>query len=236
MTATTGADRRPRKERKENADRRRRQVLDAACRSIVSNGLARTTLATVAAEAGLSQGVAVFYFQSKNGLLTEALRDLYQVYETHWRQAIAATDPDPTSRLVAIMQADFHPKVCNPAVLSVWFAFWGEQKFTPQYAEITREFNDNRSTAIQGICRELLADDPGRAHDLAEWVDTLTDGYWQNLHLFPDSYTRERAKASSLEFLCALLPDRADRLRAASRAIAAQAGHSGLGRRKARRS
>lgn len=216
MTATPGAENRPRKERKENADRRRRQVLDAAYRSIVSHGLARTTLATVAAEAGLSQGVAVFYFQSKNGLLTEALRDLYQVYETHWRDAIDRAEPDPAAQLVAIVQADFDPKVCNSSILSVWFAFWGEQKFTPQYAEITREFDDNRTTAVQGICRDLLPDDPQRAHDIAEWIDTLTDGYWQNIHLFPSSYQTVQALTSSLEFLCALLPDHADRLRAAA--------------------
>ena len=45
---TEVAEKRPRKERKENADRRRRQLLDAARRSILKNGLARTTLATVA--------------------------------------------------------------------------------------------------------------------------------------------------------------------------------------------
>ena len=63
MTTSTSDTLRPRKERKENADKRRRQVLDATYRSIVSHGLAKTTLATVADEAGLSQGVAVFYFK-----------------------------------------------------------------------------------------------------------------------------------------------------------------------------
>ena len=78
----------PRKERKENADRRRRQLLDATRRSIVAHGLARTTLATVAVEAGLSQGVAVFYFASKTGLLTETMRDMYRSYEENWQAAL----------------------------------------------------------------------------------------------------------------------------------------------------
>ena len=47
MTGTT-PQRRPRKERKENADRRRRQLLDATRRSIAANGLQRTTFDTVA--------------------------------------------------------------------------------------------------------------------------------------------------------------------------------------------
>jgi TetR/AcrR family transcriptional repressor of bet genes len=211
---TTSTSERPRKERKENADKRRRQVLDATYRSIVTNGLARTTLATVAEEAGLSQGVAVFYFKSKNGLLSEALRDLYHVYEVHWQTAIDSAGSDPAAQLSALVRADFHPNVCNPAILSVWFAFWGEQKFTPQYGEITSEFDENRLRAIRGICANLLPGDAARAANIAEWVDTLTDGYWQNLHLFPDIYDNKSACQSTLDCLAALLPEFADRLQA----------------------
>ena len=203
---------RQRKERKQNADKRRRQVLDATYRSIVSNGLQRTTLATVAEEAGLSQGVAVFYFKSKNGLLSEALRDLYLIYEAHWQEAVEAAGSDPAAQLQALVRADFDPKICNPAILSVWFAFWGEQKFTPQYGEITREFDDNRQRAIQDICKKLLPDDPAHASDVADWVDTLTDGYWQNLHLFPASYNNESARRSTLRALQALIPELKTRL------------------------
>ena len=77
MQTLSNSDPKPPKERKErkgNADMRRRQILDATLRSIILSGLAKTTLATVAAEADLSQGVAIFYFKSKNGLLSEALR------------------------------------------------------------------------------------------------------------------------------------------------------------------
>ncbi|MCB1340923.1 MAG: TetR family transcriptional regulator C-terminal domain-containing protein [Pseudooceanicola sp.] len=203
---------RQRKERKQNADKRRRQVLDATYRSIVTNGLQRTTLATVAEEAGLSQGVAVFYFKSKNGLLSEALRDLYITYETHWQDAIDAAGTDAAARLMALVRADFDPKICNASILSVWFAFWGEQKFTPQYGAITSEYDDNRLRAIRDICAHLLPADPDRAHDIADWVDTLTDGYWQNLHLFPTVYTNAGAERSTLRALRALLPEFADRL------------------------
>ena len=97
----------PRNERTENAERRRRQLLDAARRSIIANGLAKTTLATVAGEAGLSQGVAVFYFKSKGGLLAETLRDLYQSYEDHWMRAMKRAGT-PAAKLAALIDADFH--------------------------------------------------------------------------------------------------------------------------------
>lgn len=207
---------RPRKERKENADKRRRQILDATFRSIVSNGLAKTTLATVANEAGLSQGVAVFYFKSKNGLLSEALRDLYQTYQTRWQGALSEVGDDPAIQLATIVRADFDPLICNSQTLSAWFAFWGEQKFTPQYADITKEFDTRRTMVIQDICKRLLPEEPDRALNLSEWVDTLTDGYWQHLHLYPETIKKSDALAGTFRFLCAHLPDHAEKLRAYS--------------------
>lgn len=212
MAETDLTEPRSRKERKGNADKRRRQVLDAAYRSISTHGLARTTLATIAAEAGLSQGVAVFYFKSKSGVLTEALRDLYEVYTAHWRQALGAVGDDPVDQLYAIVTADFDPKVCNPEILSVWFAFWGEQSFIPSYTEITRDFAAHRTRAIGEICARLIPDSPERAEDVALWVDTFTDGLWQNLHLSPNTVTSQEACQSTLRLLAALLPDHATRL------------------------
>ena len=210
MAASEGSGRKPRKERKENADKRRRQILDATLKSIVANGLAKTTLATVANEAGLSQGVAVFYFKSKTGILTEALRDQYQTYEAHWQAALDKSPEAPAARLRTIIEADFSPKICNPSSLAIWFAFFGEQNFVPQYAEITGEFEEKRSRMLSDICRQLAPDDSGKASLASGWIDTLTDGYWQKLHLFPHSYTREGALTQTLNFLQTLFPSHAD--------------------------
>jgi TetR/AcrR family transcriptional repressor of bet genes len=213
MSSTDPIERKPRKERTKNADKRRQQLLTATLRSIVSNGLTKTTLATVANEAGLSQGVAVFYFHSKTGLLTEALREQYQIYENNWKSMLAKAGPDPLDQLLAMIKADFAPKICGPEALSIWFAFWGEQKFTPQYAEISAQFDISRTAAIRQICRKLVADDPaGRADMVAAWIDTFTDGYWQKLHLFPRTETREMAISATYALIAQLMPEHAARL------------------------
>lgn len=206
---TDPAEKRPRKERRENADRRRRQLLDAARRSILKNGLARTTLATVASEAGLSQGVAVFYFKSKGGLLTAALRDLYQSYETLWTTALEAAGPDPSAQLWALVDVDFSADACGPDVLPLWFAFWGELRFTGDYAAIAEDFDARRARAVAGIWAALMPDaGRGEAQRMAEWMDTLTDGYWQRLHLAPGSFNREDARAATRDCLERLLSRR----------------------------
>lgn len=199
--------RKPRKERKENAERRRRQLLDAARRSILTHGLAKTTLATVADEAGLSQGVAVFYFESKSGLLTQTLRDLYEGYETLWMQALERASTAPLERLIALLEADFSADACGADVLPLWFAFWGELRFTGQYAEVAAEFDSRRHAVLSDIWAQLLPKArSAEADQLAEWMESLTDGYWQRLHLAPGSYDRQRALSASKVCLGRLVP------------------------------
>ena len=192
----------PRKERKGNADMRRRQLIEATLRSVEAHGLAKTTLATVAAEAGLSQGVAVFYYKSKTGLLVAALEDLYQAYEAHWHAALEAAGTEPKAQLLALIEADFDASICNPSMLAVWYAYWGEQSFSPQYAAISQQFSSRRSAAIEEVCQSLVGD--GNARAVARWIDTLTDGYWHRIHL--GSSTREAALADTLAFLARILP------------------------------
>ncbi|WP_428516040.1 TetR family transcriptional regulator C-terminal domain-containing protein [Roseovarius sp.] len=203
---TTKSTEKPRKERKANADKRRRQLLEATRRSIIEHGLAKTTLATVAAEAGLSQGVAVFYFKSKNGLLVETLRAHYEFYDDTWRAALEQAGPDPMDRLMALITADFSEDVCSAESLSLWFAFWGEQTFVPQYAEVCREFDRDRVAAIREACAALMTDAPEEeVHRVAQWIDTLTDGFWQNLHLQPTRMTPAECLASTRAMIDALI-------------------------------
>lgn len=207
---TTDTTKKPRKERKENAAKRRQQLLDATLRSIAANGLSKTTLATVAAEAGLSQGVAVFYFKSKTGLLTEALRAHYERYQKNWIAALKRAGDDPVAQLIALIEAEFSPTVSNAEALSIWFAFWGEQKFTPQYAEISAEFDRHRTAESQRVCGALMPHaDADEVRQVADWIETLTEGYWQHLHVFGETTSRAGATQSALALAARLMPDHA---------------------------
>ena len=200
-------EKKPRKERKENADRRRRQLLDAARRSILRHGLAKTTLATVADQAGLSQGVAVFYFKSKGGLLAETLRDLYQSYEALWTAALDDETADPRDRLVRVLEADFCEAACGPDVLPLWFAFWGELRSTEDYAAVADAFDTRRHEALLALWSEILPDAPEEeVAQITEWMETLTDGYWQSLHLTPNYYDRKSALNATKELLARVVP------------------------------
>ncbi len=204
---------RPRKERVENATKRRRQIIEATLRSVVKNGLAATTLATVAQEAGLSQGVAVFYFKNKHTLLAEALRSHFEFYRQNWLQALAATGPDPIDRIVALVRADFDPEVSNPQALAIWHAFWGEANARPLYAEIAKELDADRAAEMREACAELIkrdGRDPGHADLVAAGVDSLTDGLWLRIYLTPEDMSPALALEITARHLAADFPEHAE--------------------------
>lgn len=187
-------------------------MIEATLRSVVANGLSKTTLATVAAEAGLSQGVAVFYFKTKDGLLAAALAHQYELYEDAWSAELAAAGADPADRLAALIRADFAPEVCSHETLAIWFAFWGEAKFRPRYAETSSEFDDRRGREIERICAELMPGaQPENVHEVAICIDSMTDGFWQRMYLQPEIFGRAEAMATTFRLLAFLFPDRADR-------------------------
>ena len=103
---------RPKGEDLENARLRRKQLIDATVESIVDHGLSATTLATVARASGLSQGTAVFYFKTKDALLSEAFRYREEEYRTAWKQAVALANDDPVDRIVAMVFASL--PTCPP--------------------------------------------------------------------------------------------------------------------------
>ena len=154
--------------------------------SIARNGLSATTLATVAEAAGLSQGVTVFYFKSKQALLAEALRWHYEEYRTVWRAAFVAAPEDPVARIVALVRADFDPAICNRRTLTLWYAFWGEATARPMFASISEGFDRERAVVLREQCEaaaDLLDATAWTPSTFAIAIDALTDGLWIHMHL-----------------------------------------------------
>jgi AcrR family transcriptional regulator len=204
-------ERRPRRERADNAARRRAQILEATIESIVRHGLAATTLATVADAAGLSQGVTVFYFKTKQALLAEALRTHYEDYRAVWRAALDTAPADPVGRILALIRADFDPSICNRRTLTLWHAFWGEASARPIFATISEGYDRERAASMRDACEAAAALlDPGiwTPAELALAIDSLTDGLWLRMHLAPDAMDNAAALRITARVLAAAFPSR----------------------------
>lgn len=203
---------------------RRQQILDAALDSIAENGLADTTLATVAKKAGLSQASLVFHFKTKDALLTEALRFLNDQYDNNWKEALANASDHPVERVCKLVEAYFHRSVCSRKRIGVWFAFWGEAKAQPTYLEICGAGDQERCDAMTEECArllELLGQDTADAADLALMIDGLCDGLMQSLLINYKEFGRKDAMRVAFGQLTRLFPDYAELIRSnADRAVA----------------
>ncbi|WP_340116797.1 TetR family transcriptional regulator C-terminal domain-containing protein [Pelagibius sp. 7325] len=208
---------RPRKERVENAAMRRRQLIEATIDSIVEHGLSATTLATVSDGAGLSQGVAVFYFKNKQTLLAETLKYHYEEYTEVWKSAVAAAPDDAVEKILAMVGADLDERICNRRHLALWNSFWGEAKARPVFAEICDTYDAEHTAVLTALCRmaeDLIADPSWNAETLAEALATLTDGMWIRMHVTPDAMDNAAGRRMVGRFLATLLPARHDQVMA----------------------
>ena len=76
----------------DTADQRRGQMLRAAIEVIEERGFPETRIADVAARAGTSPALVIYYFKTKDQLLTEALR---YAEDTWYRPAPGGWRPSP---------------------------------------------------------------------------------------------------------------------------------------------
>jgi TetR/AcrR family transcriptional repressor of bet genes len=192
------------KKRTAPKEERQQQLIQATIRSVASNGMSDTTMATVSREAGLSQGIINLHFQSKDRLLVETLRFLSEQYRCAWEKAVSRAGDSPADRLAAMVATDFKPPVCDRNKLAVWFAFWGESKSRPTYRKICALRDMAYRSEMVLVCEEL-AEQGGYenidAGSVAAALSAMTSGLWLDLLTNPRSMSRERAIQISMSYL-----------------------------------
>jgi AcrR family transcriptional regulator len=126
------------------ADQRRAQMLDAALAVISERGYADTRIADVAERAGVSPALVIYYFKTKDHLLTEAIR----YYEDHWYEAGQRRMAQMTSAAARIEEivamsclAEDEPEPATSWLL--WLDFWAQGARNPEVASV-RQKSDER--------------------------------------------------------------------------------------------
>lgn len=188
---------------------RRRQLIDATVTSISKHGISGATLTAVTKEAGLSLGLVNFHFKSKDALLAETLKFLAEEHRALWMSALTRPDLGPADKLRALIDAQFHPRICNRKKLSVWFAFFGEATQRKSYRAITSEIDMERQEVCTELCRDIITqngDSAVSAEDVALTLEGLFDGLWLNILMYPSKFSREAAHMQVLSYLSLAFP------------------------------
>jgi len=188
---------------------RKQQIIEATLDCIDELGLSQTTLASIAKKTGVSQGVLVFHFQTKDALLEQSLRYLSREYEECWQAALAQVPKDAVSRLKALVYAAFKPSICNRKKISVWYAFWGESRSRPKYQQVCGEQDSHFSDTLLAICEEIECDQPARLPALtaALSIEGMIDGLWQNFLIGKPGFKRRQALQAIEELIGIIYPN-----------------------------
>ena len=173
---------------------RKKQLIDATITCISRHGISGTTLTAVTKEAGLSLGLVNFHFKSKDALLTATLKYLAEEHRTLWMRDADRTDLSAASKLRAIVDAQFHPRICSGKKLTVWFAFFGEAAHRKSYRETSAQIDMERQELCTNLCAEIIAEGSYRGVDaegVALTLEGLFDGFWLNMLMYPAKFPRK---------------------------------------------
>lgn len=189
---------------------RRQQLLDATIKCISEKGLGSFTLADVAREAGLSQGIVNLHFNSKDNLLYETLQFIAEDYDRAFMAALEKSPDRAADKLLALMEMDLKPAICDRKKLAVWFAFWGEVRSVPTYQKICAAYDDKYDEILFQLAEQIIREGNYNhvdAHTVTEALSSLTDGLWLSCLVNPKTFDRGTALKSVLSYLHAVFPD-----------------------------
>jgi TetR/AcrR family transcriptional repressor of bet genes len=197
-------------------EQRRLQALQAAVEVIGERGLCDTRVTDIAERARLSPGLLLYYFESKDRLLTEALafaEDRFYLDTFHELTGIA----DPAQRLVTLVERscpNYGPDD-DQGDWPLWVELWGRARRDPEAAR-KREALDRRwRTIITDIVRDgerIGVFEPADAADFALRFAALIDGLAIQVMLGDPDVTSKRMRDLALEMAARELGVRFDAL------------------------
>jgi TetR/AcrR family transcriptional repressor of bet genes len=196
------------KRRTASKEERQGQLIKATIRSIARHGLSETTIATVAKEAGLSQGIINLHFQSKERLLEETLSHIVDEYRTAWYKAMKSSGDSAAEKLAALVAVDFDKLICQRNKLAVWFAFWGESRSRLTYRKIYAESNREYRQLLTELCEDLIKQSNTKiqAQRVAIGLLAMNSGLWLDMLISPSEMPAEQARGISLSYLRGVFP------------------------------
>jgi betaine-aldehyde dehydrogenase len=154
---------------------RRRQLVEVTIDSLAEVGFVGTTLAQIAARAGVSPGLVAHYFEDKDGLLEAAFRSLARRVGTQVGSRLRLVGT-PRGRIQAIIDANLAPEEFDQRTGSAWLAFWGQVLHVESLKRIQAVYQRRTLLNLRNSLRKLVA--PEEAHSLAAMIAAMIDGVW----------------------------------------------------------
>jgi AcrR family transcriptional regulator len=152
------------------ADHRREQMLRAALEVISERGYADTRIADVAERIGISPALVIYYFKTKDQLLTEAIRYSEDTWYSDGLRRLEEL-PSAAARIEEIVAMSCLPEADPDPYISwkLWLDFWALAARNPEVAAL-REKSDER-------WREVISSLVSRGQRDGEFRDVDPDNF-----------------------------------------------------------
>jgi AcrR family transcriptional regulator len=149
-----------------------------------------------------------FYFKSKDQLLLATLEQIVDEYSAFWQQALYKGRVAPAAGLEAMIEADFHPSVCNPEKISIWYAFWAEAGNNPAYQGLVQRLETDYIQQTVELCQRIITEGGYGidARTVAVGLNAMIDGLWFDCLMEPKAFNRNDAKRVCRSYLAAVFP------------------------------
>jgi len=154
---------------------RRRQLVEVTIDSLAELGYVGTTLAQIAARAGVSAGLVAHYFNDKDGLLEAAFRSLARRVGMRVRARLRQVGT-PRGRIQAVIDANLAPEEFDQRTGSAWLAFWGQLLHVERLKRVQTVYQRRTLSTLRNALRTLLP--PEQAQSLAAMIAAMIDGIW----------------------------------------------------------
>jgi len=190
------------------ADQRREQMLRAALDVIAERGYAESRIADVAERAGTSPALVIYYFKTKDQLLTEAIR----FSEDNWYEAGTsrmARIPTAAGKLEEIVAMSCLPEAdSEPSSWALWLDLWAQAVRHPEVAGVRQKFDERWRDLICSLVvagQEAGEFGPVDPVDFAVLFSALLDGLAVQIALADPVVDASRAFELAMKFAAAQL-------------------------------
>jgi TetR/AcrR family transcriptional regulator, fatty acid metabolism regulator protein len=151
---------------------RRLSLLKSAFREVAEKGFSEVTLDDIARRAGVSKGVTLYYFDSKEDLFRQLFGWLIDSIHARMREAVAA-ESDPVAKVRALVALIFPSPSKNRAFFRAFVDFCGLAARREAFREVNERFYAGCRQIDGGIVEEGMRRGVFAVRDAAEAGSTM---------------------------------------------------------------
>ncbi|EGD43862.1 TetR/AcrR family transcriptional regulator [Nocardioides sp. WG-D5] len=175
-------------------ERPREQVLATTLEMVAEEGLAKVTMASLAARLGTSGGHLLYYFGTRNGLLLETLRWSENEYAAQRAPILEKVEKDRSGGVEALLSfVDVYLALDerDPRWL-LWLELWARAPYDAELAAAQRAMDDEWHADLVRLFAAALPEVPDR-EAVSERLRAMWDGFSIGIVTGGGTTLRERA-------------------------------------------